>query len=39
MKKKLAFMFFLVLFAFSVLVTQYGLAQAEQITLKAITAY
>ena len=39
MKKRLAFTFFLVFFAFSVSVTQLGLAQAEQITLKAITAW
>lgn len=39
MKKKLAFTFFLGFFVFSVLVTQYGLVKAEQITLKAITAW
>ena len=39
MKKRLAFMFFLGFFAFSLLVTQYGIAKAEQITLKAITAW
>jgi TRAP-type C4-dicarboxylate transport system substrate-binding protein len=39
MKKRLAFMVFLVFFASAVLVTQYGLAKAEQITLRAITAW
>jgi TRAP-type transport system periplasmic protein len=39
MKKKLAFMFFVVIFAFTVLVAQYGLAKAETFTLKAVTAW
>ncbi len=39
MKKRLVFMFFLVVFVFSVLVTQYGLVNAQQITLKALTAW
>jgi TRAP-type C4-dicarboxylate transport system substrate-binding protein len=39
MKKGLAFMFFLVIFAFTLLVTQYGLVKAEMITLKAINAW
>jgi TRAP-type C4-dicarboxylate transport system substrate-binding protein len=39
MKKRLAFMFFLIFFAFTILVTQYGPAKAEQITLKALTAW
>ncbi len=39
MKKRFVFMFFLVFFTFSVLVTQFGVAKAEQITLKAITAW
>jgi TRAP-type C4-dicarboxylate transport system substrate-binding protein len=39
MKKRLAFTFFVVFFAFTVLVTQYGLAKAETFTLKAVTAW
>ncbi len=39
MKKKLAFMFFVMFFALTVLITQYGLAKAEPITLKAVTAW
>jgi TRAP-type C4-dicarboxylate transport system substrate-binding protein len=39
MKKGLSLAFFVVFLSFSVFVTQYGLAQAEQITLKAITAW
>jgi TRAP-type C4-dicarboxylate transport system substrate-binding protein len=39
MKKRLAFMVFLILLASAVLVTQYGSAQAEVITLKAINAW
>jgi len=39
MKKRLAFTFLLVFFAFSVSVSQFGLAKAEQITLKAVTAW
>jgi TRAP-type C4-dicarboxylate transport system substrate-binding protein len=39
MKKSFVFMFFLVFFASTVLVTQYELAKAEQITLKALTAW
>jgi len=39
MKKRLAFMFFVVIFAFTVLVAQYGLAKAETFTLKAVTAW
>ena len=39
MKKKLAFTFVLVLSAFSIFVTQYGLAKAETFTLKAVTAW
>jgi TRAP-type C4-dicarboxylate transport system substrate-binding protein len=39
MKKRLAFAFLLVFFAFSVSVSQFGLAQAQQITLKAVTAW
>ena len=39
MKKRLAFTFFVVFFAFTVLVTQYGLAKAETVTLKAVTAW
>jgi len=39
MKKKLAFMFFVVFFALTVLVTQYGLAKAEPLTLKAVTGW
>jgi TRAP-type C4-dicarboxylate transport system substrate-binding protein len=39
MKKKLAFMFFVVFFALTVLVTQYGLAKAETLTLKAVTGW
>ena len=39
MKKKLAFMFFVVFFALTVLVTQHGLAKAEPIILKAVTAW
>jgi TRAP-type C4-dicarboxylate transport system substrate-binding protein len=39
MKKRLAFMVFLVFFASAVLVTQYGPAQAEVITLKAVNAW
>jgi TRAP-type C4-dicarboxylate transport system substrate-binding protein len=39
MKKKLAFMFFVVFFAFTGFVTQYGLVQAETVTLKAVTAW
>jgi TRAP-type C4-dicarboxylate transport system substrate-binding protein len=39
MKKRLAFTLFVVFFAFTVLVTQYGLAKAERFTLKAVTAW
>jgi TRAP-type transport system periplasmic protein len=39
MKKRLAFTFFVVFFAFTVLVTQYGFAKAETFTLKAVTAW
>jgi TRAP-type transport system periplasmic protein len=39
MKKKLAFMFFVMFFALTVLVTQYGLAKAETLTLKAVTGW
>ena len=39
MKKKLAFMFIVMVFALTVLITQYGLAKAEPITLKAVTAW
>ena len=39
MKKKLAFIFFVVFFALTVLVTQYGLAKAETLTLKAVTGW
>ncbi len=39
MKRKLAFMFFLMFFALTVLITQYGLAKAEPMTLKAVTAW
>jgi hypothetical protein len=39
MKKRLALMVFLVFFASAALVTQYGPAQAEVITLKAINAW
>jgi TRAP-type C4-dicarboxylate transport system substrate-binding protein len=39
MEKRLAFMFFVVIFAFTVLVAQYGLAKAETFTLKAVTAW
>ncbi len=39
MKKRLAFLVFLFFFASAVLVTQYVPAKAEQITLKAITAW
>jgi len=39
MKKRLFFMFFVVVSAFTVFVTQYGLAKAEAITLKAVTAW
>jgi TRAP-type C4-dicarboxylate transport system substrate-binding protein len=39
MKKRLAFMVFLVFFASAVLFTQYGLVKAQVITLKAITAW
>jgi TRAP-type C4-dicarboxylate transport system substrate-binding protein len=39
MKKRLSFMVFLVFFASIILVTQYGPAQAEQITLKALNAW
>lgn len=39
MKKKLTFMFFLMFFALTVLITQYGFAKAEPITLKAVTAW
>jgi TRAP-type C4-dicarboxylate transport system substrate-binding protein len=39
MKKRLAFLCLLVVFAVSVVVTHYGLAQAEQITLKALNAW
>jgi TRAP-type C4-dicarboxylate transport system substrate-binding protein len=39
MKKRLAFTFFVVFFALTVLVTQYGLAKAETFTLKAVTAW
>ena len=39
MKKKLAFMFIVMVFALTVLINQYGLAKAEPITLKAVTAW
>src|SRR4030042_5116886 len=39
MKKRLAFTFFVMFFAFTVLITQYGLAKAETFTLKAVTAW
>jgi len=39
MKKRLFFMFFVVVSAFTIFITQYGLAQAEAITLKAVTAW
>jgi len=39
MKKRLALTFFVVFFAFTVLVTQYGLAKAETFALKAVTAW
>jgi len=39
MEKRLGFTFFVVFFAFTVLVTQYGLAKAETFTLKAVTAW
>jgi len=39
MKKSFVFMFFLVFFASAVLVIQYEPAKAEQITLKALTAW
>jgi TRAP-type C4-dicarboxylate transport system substrate-binding protein len=39
MKKRLVFALVLVFFAFFVSVSQFGLAEAEQITLKAVTAW
>ncbi|HUL37120.1 MAG TPA: TRAP transporter substrate-binding protein DctP [Thermodesulfobacteriota bacterium] len=39
MKKRLGFMFFVAVFAFAVLVAQYGMAKAETVTLKAVTAW
>jgi TRAP-type transport system periplasmic protein len=39
MKKRLAFVFFVGVFAFAALVAQYGIAQAETVTLKAVTAW
>jgi TRAP-type C4-dicarboxylate transport system substrate-binding protein len=39
MKKRLAFMFFVGVFALAVFVTQYGIAKAETVTLKAVTAW
>jgi len=39
MEKRLVFMFFVVIFAFTVSVAQYGLAKAETFTLKAVTAW
>jgi TRAP-type C4-dicarboxylate transport system substrate-binding protein len=39
MKKRFTFIFFLVFFTSIILVTQYGPAQAEQITLKALNAW
>src|SRR4030043_688613 len=39
MKKRLFFMFFVVVSALTIFITQYGLAKAEPITLKAVTAW
>ncbi len=39
MKKRLALMFFVGVFAFAVFVAQYGIAMAETFTLKAVTAW
>jgi len=39
MKKRLAFVFFVGVFAFAALVARYGIAQAETVTLKAVTAW
>jgi TRAP-type C4-dicarboxylate transport system substrate-binding protein len=39
MRKKSAFMFLVVGFAFSVFVIQHGIAKAETVTLKAVTAW
>jgi TRAP-type C4-dicarboxylate transport system substrate-binding protein len=39
MKRRMAFTGFVVFFALSLFVTQYGLAKAETVTLKAVTAW
>ena len=39
MGKRLTFTFFVMFFAFTVFVTQYGVAKAETFTLKAVTAW
>jgi TRAP-type C4-dicarboxylate transport system substrate-binding protein len=39
MRKRLAFTFFVVFFGWAILVTPYGLARAETVTLKAVTGW